>query len=520
MADLDRSQQIYNDDTQVLLQAIDNVVKTGSLTEEDKANINQLKIRYNESYSQVNSDIDAVRNAQNNSELNSIKNDLLGLKQNEEKIQFAVSGTVNNQETLAQLEIDVGTISSTVSSQDGRISKVEQTANGLTTTVNGFDGRITTAQQTADKYSWLIKSGTSASNMELTDRLYTLTTEKAMISAKQIELNGSVDINNGTFKVDTSGNMTATSGTFSGNVTGATIKAMNKDGDVVFNVSPSGNMKIGGLTPFTIEGYQRGRLEFTSEGTIYSVSHEDDGYYTKIKEGFIYLHDKALGTAGDTYIYSGEIVTPVICVNDVFNYDGELNLYDGLGCHVKCRSVSEGDSYTGYFHPADNGATRLGTSTYRWASVWCSQSALNTSSDRREKTDITYYEDDERYEKMFMELKPCVFQKTDSEFGRHHSGFIAQEVEDAMDNNDLDFTDFGALLKTPIDKDGEEININNKARMEECVDMRYGLRYGEFTALNTHMIQKAHKEIEELKEVVAQQQEMINQLMELVKRGE
>lgn len=51
------------------------------------------------------------------------------------------------------------------------------------------DGAISIAQQQADKIQWLVASGTAASNMELTDRLYTLVTNRVMITAQeQIEL--------------------------------------------------------------------------------------------------------------------------------------------------------------------------------------------------------------------------------------------------------------------------------------------------------------------------------------------
>lgn len=45
------------------------------------------------------------------------------------------------------------------------------------------DGAISVAQQTANKFSWLIASGTSGSNMTLTERLYQLMTERVMITA-------------------------------------------------------------------------------------------------------------------------------------------------------------------------------------------------------------------------------------------------------------------------------------------------------------------------------------------------
>ena len=47
------------------------------------------------------------------------------------------------------------------------------------------DGAISVAQQTADKISWIIASGTEASNMTLTDKLYELVTNRVMITAQE-----------------------------------------------------------------------------------------------------------------------------------------------------------------------------------------------------------------------------------------------------------------------------------------------------------------------------------------------
>lgn len=172
-------------------------------------------------------------------------------------------------------------------------------------------------EQTADKFNWFIKSGTSASNMVLTDRVYALTTERAMISAKTIELNGSININNGTFKVDTNGNMTCNSGTFKGAITGGTININNNfkvtsggsmtatgadisgkvtitDGSIdlnggLFKVFSNGNTKIGGLcTHKNDDGTDRGVFEITSSGTMYSRHKTDSKVYTYITEGKLY----------------------------------------------------------------------------------------------------------------------------------------------------------------------------------------------------------------------------------------
>ena len=47
------------------------------------------------------------------------------------------------------------------------------------------DGAISVAQQTADKINWIIASGTEASNMTLTDKLYELVTNRVMITAQE-----------------------------------------------------------------------------------------------------------------------------------------------------------------------------------------------------------------------------------------------------------------------------------------------------------------------------------------------
>ena len=62
----------------------------------------------------------------------------------------------------------------------------------------------------------------------------------------------------------------------------------------------------------------------------------------------------------------------------------------------------------------------------------------------------------------------------------------------------IEYNDFSALLKFKPEM-GEEPKFLNE---DGEADYEYGLGYGEFTALNTHMIQKAFKEIEKLKEEI------------------
>lgn len=112
---------------------------------------------------------------------------------------------------------------------------------------------------------------------------------------------------------------------------------------------------------------------------------------------------------------------------------------------------------------------------------------ITVGSDRRLKNSIEY--DMEKYEKFFMALKPTQYRLNRGQSGRYHTGFIAQDVEKALLNSGLTTSDFAGLTITPV----EEVNESDGIE-----DSYYRLRYGEFISLNTYMIQRLHRRIDEL----------------------
>lgn len=262
-------------------------------------------------------------------------------------------------------------------------------------------------KQLRDKFSWIVKSGTSSSNMELTDKMYSLMTKKVLIEAKKIELNGSIDINNGTFKVAT-----------------------------------NGNTKIGGLCTHTnSDGTSRGIFEVTSEGTVYSRHKTNQNIYTMLTEGKITVKndegtltfengqikvsDGSMATYyGDGYIgHNNSIMveTPrLTCTQKVTateftssmdivlrseksnttNSDGSTN-NDGGSVWLCCAGadVSKTDSRVIRFFKNSNGdyvfrsnskagVTYLGTATYPFGNVIAKK--LTQTSDRTLKENIAY----------------------------------------------------------------------------------------------------------------------------------
>lgn len=141
------------------------------------------------------------------------------------------------------------------------------------------------------------------------------------------------------------------------------------------------------------------------------------------------------------------------------------------------------------FQPNSNGGHTLGSSSYKWKQLFASNATISTS-DRREKKHIKELKLIDKYRKMFCRLQPVRFRfkKPMSDSGRYHVGFISQDVEAAMEGAGLGSRDFAGFIH------------------DEQADS-YGLRYSEFIALNTMMIQELmekqevmEKEIRLLKE--------------------
>lgn len=128
----------------------------------------------------------------------------------------------------------------------------------------------------------------------------------------------------------------------------------------------------------------------------------------------------------------------------------------------------------------------LGTSSWLWGDIYASNGTINTS-DRNRKTDISY--DMSRYEAMFDALKPANFKMIDGTSGRTHTGFISQDIEDALAPCGLTSIDFATFIKSPkVDEDGKVIE-------GEYV---YGLRYDELIALMVTQIQSLKKRVADL----------------------
>ena len=123
--------------------------------------------------------------------------------------------------------------------------------------------------------------------------------------------------------------------------------------------------------------------------------------------------------------------------------------------------------------------------------------------------------------KFFLSLSLCTYKFNDEKSGRTHFGFISQDVEQALGENDMsayDFAGFCKDIKTETYLDGEGRECTKEVLSEDGEpEYTYSLRYGEFIALNTFMIQKLYKENKNLQK---ESQDIKKRLLRLEKIAE
>lgn len=220
-----------------------------------------------------------------------------------------------------------------------------------------------------------------------------------------------------------------------------------------------------------------------------SSDYYDDGIYSYRYGGQYYLAINA------SYILAGNIDADLIELTCGYGGFAKGRGSDGGGGRTYGSMMygSNGKDYAPYFIVTNSGCRMTGLDEIGAMDFFITGNGIYASeeitlrSDRRLKNNISY--DFDRYDEFFMGLKPATFKYNNGHGGRFHSGFIAQDVEDALHSAGLSNMDFAGLVIAPI----EEVN-----EADGITDNYYKLRYGEFISLNTHMIQKLYRRITKL----------------------
>lgn len=152
------------------------------------------------------------------------------------------------------------------------------------------------------------------------------------------------------------------------------------------------------------------------------------------------------------------------------------------------KSLEWDSSYN--FYPDTTNTISLGTSTRQFKNIYGVNLYANGSavtSDRRMKKDIE--EMDERYEELFNLLKPVRFKYKENNSDRYHTGFIAQEIEEAADEAGLG---------------GKGVAIVVRDEQDD-----YYVRYTEIIAIQTKVIQKLQGKVESLEARIARLESLV-----------
>lgn len=151
---------------------------------------------------------------------------------------------------------------------------------------------------------------------------------------------------------------------------------------------------------------------------------------------------------------------------------------------------------------------------------------IATTSDRNLKKDILEF--DERFDHFFDKLEPITYKYVNGNSGRKHSGYIAQQVEEALISSGITLDEYGCIEIDEISSKNRETETNDEGIEEDIPksdinylldkgeDKYYTLKYNEFQALNTWQIQKLKARVTELEEKNKSLEERIARLEALL----
>lgn len=328
----------------------------------------------------------------------------------------------NAEGDITSLTITAEGLQSQVSNIDGDVSSLQQTADSLTSRISSAEGNISTLQQTASSLTSRISSAEgNISVLQQTDATFSTRISNAEGDISSL----TQTVNSFTLSVD-NGETSSWIYLDAGRVEMGAVK-IQFTGVVVFS-------DLDGSSGTIIDG---GAID---TDTLYLDSLYGNTIYLYDRSGDIGAEIQMTGAAsaesGAFDLTSGALRFSAF-EGDVFiqSYDGYVTLdgWSGVSCH-------------GDFLPGADDRYNLGDGGLVWADIYAASGTINTS-DREKKEAIVYglYKLDGLLDK----LEPCTFRFRDGTSGRSHAGFIAQDVEAALEELGLTTADFAGLVKSP-----------------------------------------------------------------------
>ena len=339
---------------------------------------------------------------------------------------FNLDGSNINQNALSEFIKNISEpIYAKIEDTDKNVNEISITAKGLDARLSDAEGNITQLYTTAKGLQ------VSVSNLD-----------GAITNIK-------TDVNGIRATVSTKIDATQAQSIFDQSAQGFTLAATSGENGTVFKLNYNGAQiaSTGSVDLYVDAVNIYGTLTATEiEGDRITVRNDEgrrcgDIYteYASTADYKMTLESKAMelnATSGNLYLSGNN-------GRSALNFD-----YDFIDCR-------------GDFAPNADNRYNLGAPNFVWSTIYCSTNELN-GSDRNIKNSIEALP--EKYVRMFDLVEPKRYKLNNGTSGRFHAGFIAQEVEAAMQKCGITSQEFAGWAAAKR-KDGSET---------------YFLRYSEF----------------------------------------
>lgn len=336
----------------------------------------------------------------------------------------------NAKGDITQLGARADGLAARISSAEGNITQLGATADGLSARISSNEGSITnlTADVNGIRTQVSGKIGTSEAQT-LIDQ-----------SLDGITLLASSDTDGTIFKLMYDGAVLASTGSVD-----LYVDAVN-----VYGTLTAERLQGGSISILDDEGNRCG----------YIYSNYASSADTKIE-----LDSDAIEIGGD----EGSVFIGSVWDRSTRSYYASIEV-DGNSNEVQIK---------GDVIPNADATYSLGSRNFVWDAIYCSTDTLN-GSDRNIKNSIEALP--EKYVRMFDIVEPRRYKLNSGTSGRFHTGFIAQEVEDAMRACGIDSQEFAGWA----------------AAKREGGSETYFLRYSEFIPILWAKVREQEKRLKRL----------------------
>ncbi len=378
----------------------------------------------------------------------------------------------DTNKNVNELSITAKGLSTRISNAEGSITQLGATADGLATEIRNAKGDITQLGARADGLAARISSaegnitqlGATANGLSarISSNEGSITNLTADVNGIRVQVSGKIGTSEAQTLIDQSLNGITLSAVSD---TDGTIFKLMYDGAVLASTG-SVDLYVDAVNVYgtlTAERLQGGSISILDDegnrcGYIYSN-------YASSADTKIELDSDAIGIGGD----EGSVFIGSVWDRSTRSYYASIEV-DGNSNEVQIK---------GDVIPNADATYSLGSRNFVWDAIYCSTDTLN-GSDRNIKNSIEALP--EKYVSMFERIEPKRYKLNSGTSGRFHTGFIAQEVEAAMQECGIDSQEFAGWAAAKR-KDGSET---------------YFLRYSEFIPILWAKVREQEKRLKRL----------------------